>query len=94
MWKEDFSYLLSAVKQFIVELWELRKLKLYGSNSCLSPHSDSSGWDLGKGGSCMLGNGKNGGNGKLNVSNCVVNRNGGSGKLIVDAEFQRLRPLL
>ena len=32
-----------------VELWELRKLTLYSSNSCPSPHSDSSGWDMGKG---------------------------------------------
>ena len=30
----------------------------------------------------MLGNGKNGGRGKLNVSDCEV---GGSGKLIFDA---------
>ena len=80
MWTEDFSYLLSAVKEFIVELWELRKLKLYGSSSCPSPHSDSSGWDLDKGGSCTLGNDKNGGSGKLNVSDCVVGKNGGSGK--------------
>ena len=78
MWKKDFNYLLSAVKEFVVELWELRKLKLYGSHSCPSLHSDSSGWDLGKGGFCALGYGRN--SVKLNVSDCVFGRNGGSDK--------------
>ena len=32
-----------------------------------------------------MGNGKNGGSGKLNVLDCVMGRNGGSGKLSVDA---------
>ena len=56
----------------MVELWELRKLKLCSSNSCPSPHSDSSGWDLGKGGACTLGNVGNGGSGKLNISDSVI----------------------
>ena len=43
------------MKEFIVELWELRKLKLYSMS--YPP--------LGKGGPCMLGNGKNGGSGKF-----------------------------
>ena len=63
-------------------MWEVRKLKLYGSNACPSPHSDL---DQGKGGPYILGNGKNGGIGKLNVSDSVVGRNGRSGKLSVDA---------
>ena len=66
MWKEDFSSLLSAMKEFIVELWELRKPKIYSNKSCPSLHFDSLGWDLGKGGSCTLG-GRNDGSGKLNV---------------------------
>ena len=72
-------YLLSVVNDFRVDLWEHRKLKFHGSNSCASPHSDSLGWDVDKGVSCTLGNGRNGG------KNVVVGRNGGSGKLSVDA---------
>ena len=28
--EKEFSYLLSVVKKFVVDLWEVRKLKLYG----------------------------------------------------------------
>ena len=31
LWEEEFQALLELVKSFIVEVWELRKLKLYGS---------------------------------------------------------------
>ena len=33
LWEEEFQALLQLVKSFIVEVWELRKLKLYGSQS-------------------------------------------------------------
>ena len=40
--EKDISYLL---REFIVNLWELRKLKLNGKDACPDPQSDSSGWD-------------------------------------------------
>ena len=36
LWEKNFSALLSLVKKFIVDVWEARKFKLYGNNSCLS----------------------------------------------------------
>ena len=43
LWEENFSALLSLVKRFIVDVWEVRKIKLYGNDSCpsklLSQHS-------------------------------------------------------
>ena len=77
MWKEDVSYLLSVVKEFIVKLCELGK---YGSNACPSLYFDSTGWVME-----VLIWGKNGGSGKLNDSDCVVGRNGGNGESSVEA---------
>ena len=36
LWEENFSTLFSLVKKCIVELWGVRKIKLYGNNSCPS----------------------------------------------------------
>ena len=36
LWEENFSALLSLVKRFIVDVWEARKIKLYGNDSCPS----------------------------------------------------------
>ena len=60
MWREDFSYLLSVVKDFIVELWELRKLNLYSNNTCPIPPALTP-----RGGIWVMEvlNGKNGGSG-------------------------------
>ena len=71
------------MKVCIVELWEIRKLKLWGGELCPGPHSESSGWDLGPGGTCELANGMNDVSDKLNVSDGVVGSNGGSAKLNV-----------
>ena len=44
LWSEkDFSYLLTVVRKFIVDVWELRDLILYGKDACPVPQSDSSG---------------------------------------------------
>ena len=56
LWEDDFSSLLSIVKEFIVDVWESR---LYGENACLGPQPNSSGWDLGQDG--KLWNGRNAG---------------------------------
>ena len=41
----DSESLLSLVKAFIIDIWEVRKQKLYRDNSC--PQSQSSAGDLG-----------------------------------------------
>ena len=44
-------------------MWESRKLKIHGDNTCPDPRPNSLGWDLGK-----LWNGRNGRSGKLSHS--------------------------
>ena len=58
MGTKGFSYLHTVVKEFIVNAWELRKLKLYGKDTCPGPQSDSSWWDRGQDGEFR--NGKRG----------------------------------
>ena len=70
LWEDDFSSLLSIVKEFIVDVWESRKLRLYGDNACPGPQPNSSGWDLGQDG--KLWNGRNGRSGKLSHSSDVI----------------------
>ena len=60
LWEDDFSSLLSIVKEFIVDVWESRK------HACPGPQPNSSGWDLGQDG--KLWNGRNGRSGKLSHS--------------------------
>ena len=50
MWEDDFSSLLSIVKKCIVDVWESRKLILYGENACPGLQPNSSGWELGQDG--------------------------------------------
>ena len=46
MWaQKEFSYLLIVVKEFIFDVWDIRKLELYGKDACPGPQSDSTGWD-------------------------------------------------
>ena len=59
-----------VVKEFIVDVWESRKLRLYGENACPGPQPNSSGWDLGQDG--KLWNGRNGRSGKLSHSSDVI----------------------
>ena len=40
--QNDFSFLLTAVNEFIVNVWWLRKLTLYGKGACPGHQSDSS----------------------------------------------------
>ena len=42
LWESNFDGLLRSVKEYIVDVWEIRKLKLYDSGSCLQHHSQSS----------------------------------------------------
>ena len=34
LWEQNFKTLLRVVKEFIVNVWEVRKQKLYGDDSC------------------------------------------------------------
>ena len=34
LWEQNFKSLLRLVKEFIVNMWEVRKQKLYGDDSC------------------------------------------------------------
>ena len=69
LWEDDFSSLLSIVKEFIADVWESRKLRLYGENACPGPQPNSSRWDLGQDGKL---NGRNGRSGKLSHSSDVI----------------------
>ena len=62
--QKDFSFLL---KEFIVDVWELRKLT---KDACPGPQSDSSGWDRGQDGE--FSNGRNGKSGELSHSSDVI----------------------
>ena len=42
LWESNFDGLLRSVKEYIVDVWEIRKLQLYDSGSCLQHHSQSS----------------------------------------------------
>ena len=57
LWEDDFGSLLSIVKELLVDVWESRKLKLYGDNAYPGPQPNSSGWDPGQDG--KLWNGRN-----------------------------------
>ena len=45
MWEEHFDSLLPLVKDYVVDIWEARKIKLYGDDSS---QSQSSTGDLGE----------------------------------------------
>ena len=36
LWEYDFDDVLSLVKEYVVDVWEARKQKLYGDDSCPS----------------------------------------------------------
>ena len=67
-WENDFSSLLALVKEYILEIWEVRKQKLYGDDSCPC-HLQSSAGDLGVVSGQTKGKlGPSGTMGKLNMS--------------------------
>ena len=67
LWDEHFYSLLSLVKKYIVDVWELRKLQLYGNDSC--PSKLQSQCSTGN-----LGNEAKGKLGKLSSTNCTCVR--------------------
>ena len=63
MGAKGFLNQLFAYCSVIVDVWELRKLNLYGKDACPGPQSDSSGWNRGHDG--KFSNGRNGKRGEL-----------------------------
>ena len=45
LWKENFDSMLALVKEYIIDLWEVRKIKLYGEPCSTQPQSQSSAGD-------------------------------------------------
>ena len=45
-WMENFDSMLALVKEYIIDLWEVRKVKLYGEPCSIQPQSQSSAGDL------------------------------------------------
>ena len=63
--EQNFKSLLSLVKEFIVNVWKVRKQKLYGNDSCpnqlvsvLTWESGGCHWALGLRGKGMVSSGK------------------------------------
>ena len=46
LWTKNFDALLALVKEYIINLWEVRKVKLYGEPCSTQLQSQSSGGDL------------------------------------------------
>ena len=46
LWTEIFDSVLALVKEYIIDLWEVRKVKLYGEPCSIQPQSQSSAGDL------------------------------------------------
>ena len=62
LWEDDFSSMLDLVKNYIVDIWKLRRVSLYGENLNVPPSQfqNSSGelGDAGDGGyrfTCLYG---------------------------------------
>ena len=46
LWMENFDALLALVKEYIIDLWEIRKVKLYGEPCSTQLQSQASAGDL------------------------------------------------
>ena len=46
LWTENFDSMLALVKEYIINLWEVRKVKLCGESCSTQPQSQSSAGDL------------------------------------------------
>jgi len=45
LWTENFDSMLALVKEYIIDVWEVRKVKLYGDPCSTQPQSQSSAGD-------------------------------------------------
>ena len=52
LWTENFDSMLALVKEYIINLWEVRKVKLCGESCSTQPQSQSSAGDPRDGQDC------------------------------------------
>ena len=87
LWTENFDSMLALVKEYIIDLWEVRKVKLYGEPCSTQPQSQSSAGDSRDG--TVVGGQRRGKFGKFSHSGRVT------GKLstcIADDSCKKLAP--
>ena len=70
LWTENFDSMLALVKEYIIDVWEVRKVKLYGEPCSTQPQSQSSAWDPRDG--TVVGGQRRGKFGKLSHSGRVT----------------------
>ena len=79
LWTENFDSMLALVKEYIINLWEVRKVKLYGEPCSTQPQSQSSAGDLRDGtvvggqrrGTCKFGKFSHSGRVSGKLSTCI-----------------------
>ena len=72
LWMENFASMLVLVKEYIVDLWEVRKVKLYGEACWTQPQSRSSARDSRDG--IVVGGHRRGTFGKFSHSGKVTDK--------------------
>ena len=83
LWMKDFDSILALVKEYIINLWEVRKVRLYGEPCCTQPQSQSLVGDL-RGG-IMVGGQRRGKFGKFSHSEKVTGKLSASIRESVDS---------
>ena len=72
LWTENFDSMLALVKAYIIDLWEVRKVKLYGQSCSTQPQSQSFASDPRDG--TMVGGQRRGKFGKFSHSGTVTGK--------------------
>ena len=72
LWTENFDFMLALLKKYVIDLWEVKKVKLYGEPCSTQPQSQSSAGDLRDG--TMVGGQRRGKFGKFSHSGRVTNK--------------------
>ena len=72
LWTESFDSILALVNEYIIDLWDVRKVKLYGEPCSTQPQSLSSAWDLRDG--TVVGGQRKGKFGKFSHSGRVTGK--------------------
>ncbi len=72
LWTENFDSMLALVKEYITDVWDVRKVKLYGEPCSTQPQSQSSAGDLRDG--TVVGGQRRGKFGKFSHSERVTGK--------------------
>ena len=72
LWMDNFNSTLALVKEYTIDLWEVRKVKLYGEPCSLRPQSQSSAGDPRDG--TVIGGQKRGKFGKFSHSGRLMGK--------------------